>query len=178
MKKIWVISLSILMLSACASTQNQNEDVDSAVCPVPVERKAVFDQKQYDPYDGKGQARINGRLCITGMDGRKKCPAEQIVVVNPVTDYSTEWYQRSWVNNEFLAQPDERAEKYTRIVKTDKNGWFTITGLPAGEYYVGVVVCPCDGFDEKERSNYRFQRYGTKVSVKKSVKANLEKVFE
>ena len=27
MKKIWVISLSILMLSACASTQNQNEDV-------------------------------------------------------------------------------------------------------------------------------------------------------
>lgn len=174
MKKLWIISFGFLFLSACASTQSTTQNA----CPVPSERKAVFDQVQYDPYNAKGSARINGRLCITGIDGRKKCPAKQVVIINPVTDYSAEWYERYWTNNEFLSAPDPRTSKYTKIIKTDKDGWFTFVGLPAGEYYIGAVVCPCNGFSEKERNNFKYQRYGTKVRVKKSVKANLKKVFE
>ena len=176
MKKLWVISFGVLFLSACASTPSKIENANA--CPAPAQRKAVFNQSQYDPYNEKGSARINGRLCITGIDGREKCPAEQVVVINPVTDYSTEWYERHWVNNEFLAEPDARARKYMRVIKTGKGGWFTFVDLPPGEYYVGAVICPCDGFSEKERNNYKFQRYGTKVRMKKSVKANLQKVFE
>ena len=89
-----------------------------------------------------------------------------------------EWYERHWINNEFLSAPDPRAPKYTKVIKTDKGGWFTFVDLPPGEYYVGAVLCPCDGFSEKERSNFKYQRYGTKVRMKKSIKANLEKVFE
>ena len=176
MKKWGIISLGVLFLSACASTPSKNDNAGH--CPPAVERKAVFNQAQYDAYNEKGKARINGRLCIKGIDGRKKCPANQLVVVNPVTDYSTEWYQRHWIKNENLTAPDPRALKYSKTVKTDKGGWFTIVDLPSGEYYVGAVVCPCDGFSEKERNNYKFQRYGTKVRMKKSIKANLEKVFE
>ncbi len=176
MKKVWIVSFGLLFLSACASTQSKTETANN--CPVPSERKVAFNQKQYDPYNGKGSARINGRLCITGIDGQKKCPADQVVVLNPVTDYSTEWYQRHWVNNEFLSTPDSRALKYTKVIKTEKGGWFTFVDLPPGEYYVGAAVCPCDGFSEKERNNYKYQRYGTKVRMKKSVKANLKKVFE
>lgn len=177
MKKLGIISLGVLFLSACASTPQPKKNCANFYRP-PMERKAVFNQAQYDAYNGKGSARINGRLCVTGMDGRKKCPANQTIIVNPVTDYSTEWYQRHWVKNERLAAPDPRTRKYTRMVKTDKNGWFTIVDLPPGEYYVGAIVCPCSGFSPKERKNYKFQRYGTKVRMKKSVKANLQKVFE
>ncbi len=176
MKKLRIISLAVLFLSACVSTQSKKDNAN--LCPSPVERKAVFNQAQYDAYNVKGTARINGRLCVTGIDGRKKCPENQLVVVNPVTDYSTEWYQRHWIKNENLATADPRAFKYAKTVKTDKGGWFTIVDLPPGEYYVGAVVCPCDGFSEKERNNYKFQRYGTKVRMKKSVKADLQKVFE
>lgn len=176
MKNLGKICFGVLFLSACASTQLKNDNVSP--CPLPVERKASFNQSQYDAYDIKGTARINGRFCVTGMDGRKKCPENQFVVVNPVTDYSTEWYERHWVKNEFLVSPDPRALKYSRTVRTDKGGWFTIVDLPAGEYYVGAVLCPCNGFSEKERSNYKFQRYGTKLRVKKSIKADLQKVFE
>lgn len=176
MKKLWIVSFGVLCLSACASTSSKIESANG--CPVPVERKAVFDQAQYEPYGKEGKARINGRLCVTGINGRKKCPAGQQVIVNPVTDYSTEWYERNWTGNEALTAPDPRALKYTRMVKTDKGGWFTVVGLPAGEYYVGAVVCPCDGFSEKERNNFKYQRYGTKVRMKRSIKANLQKVFE
>ena len=175
MTKLFLIFFSICLLSGCSY---QKQDYERFDLMVGAKRHAEFDVNQYKPYMKKGKGRIRGEFCIILDNGKKECPPDQLVLLNPVTDYSNEWYQRHWVNNEFLSAPDPRTQKYTKLTKTDKGGWFTFVDLPPGEYYVGAVLCPCDGFSEKERSNFKYQRYGTKVRMKKSIKANLEKVFE
>ncbi len=172
MKKYLAVLLSACVLSSCASAP-KTEGVN-AKCPPPVKREAKFVEAQYAPYEGKGEARINGRLCIKDKAGKTQCLANQLVVVNPVTDYSKEWFERHWSKGVLLEAPCKKAREHTRTVKTDAQGYFTFTGLQPGSYYVGAVVCPpCI----KGKTPYKYQRLGAKVTMKKSVKADLKPVY-
>lgn len=172
MKKHLAVLFGACLLSSCASTPKTDDA--AANCPPPVRREAKFDASQYAAYKGEGKARINGRLCLKDEKGAKKCLANQLVVVNPVTDYSTEWFERHWKGGVRLEAPKPEAEKFTRTVRTDVKGYFTITNLPAGEYYVGAVVC---GQCANGKPVLKYQRLGAKVKMNRSIKANLEPVF-
>lgn len=172
MKKYLAVLFGACLLSSCASAPKPEAQ---GTCPPPVKREAKFIESQYAPYAQKGTARVNGRLCVKDTAGKTRCPAGQLVVLNPVTDYSDEWFERHWSKGERLEAPSEEAMKYSRTVKTDKDGYFTFTGLPAGSYYVGAVVCPvCI----KGKAPVKYQRLGAKVTMKKSIKADLKTVFE
>lgn len=169
MKKYLAVLLSVCVLSSCASAPKTE-----GACPPPAKREAKFVAAQYAPYAGKGNARINGRLCVKNKKGKTQCLANQLVVVNPVTDYSEEWFERHWSNGVVLETPSAEAMKHSRTVRTDAQGYFTFTDLQPGSYYVGAVVCPpCI----KGKAPYKYQRLGTKVTMKKSVKANLKPVY-
>ncbi len=143
-------------------------------CPTPVARKVAFNPEQYAPYTGKGNAVIEGKACFTLDDGSEKCFANANVFINPVTDYSDEWYNRGWAGREFLAKADERAFTFNKMVKTDANGNFKFTELKPGSYYVGAVVCQPKAKDAKSCS---MARYASKVTMKNRVKTTLKKVY-
>ena len=143
-------------------------------CPEPVARKAQFNEAEYEHYATTGKAVIAGKACFTLADGTEKCFAGVDVFINPVTTYSTEWYERGWAGREFLANPDARAVKYNKKVRTDKDGSYRFENLPAGAYYVGAVVCEPDSKDAK---SCKIARYAAKVKMKNSVKPTLLKVF-
>lgn len=143
-------------------------------CPEPVARKAQFNEAEYEHYATAGKAVIAGKACFTLADGAEKCFAGVDVFINPVTTYSTEWYERGWAGREFLANPDVRAVKYNKKVRTDKDGSYRFENLPAGSYYVGAVVCEPAAKDAKE---CQITRYAAKVKMKNSVKPTLLKVF-
>lgn len=172
MKKYIALLAGICVLSSCASAPKP--EPASAKCPPPVKREAKFIPEQYAPYAGQGTAKINGRLCVKDTAGETKCLANQLVVANPVTDYSTEWFERHWSKGVFLEPPLPEARKHTRTVKTDAQGYFSFTDLKPGSYYVGAVVCPpCI----KGKQPYKYQRLGAKVTMKKSVKADLKPLY-
>lgn len=143
-------------------------------CPEPVARKAQFNEAEYEHYATTGKAVIAGKVCSTLADGAEKCFAGVDVFINPVTTYSTEWYERAWAGREFLANPDVRALKYNKKVRTAKDGSYRFENLPAGSYYVGAVVCEPARKDAKE---CQITRYAAKVKMKNSVRPTLLKVF-
>ena len=181
MKKLYAALFSVLALSACSSTADKKMDV-AQPCPPAAKREAKLDAAQYKPYEGKGTARINGRVCVD-VKGKEKCLANQLVVINPVTDYSTEWFKRYWKENVRLEPAGEVAMKHNRMTKTDAQGYFSFTDLQPGSYYVGAEVCPpCMMNSEgsmtvKEDAGIKYQRLGAKVTMKKSIKADLKPVY-
>ena len=143
-------------------------------CPEPVARKAKYVEAQYAPYAAGGKAKIQGKACFTLKDGTEKCLAGLEIYINPVTDYSNEWYERGWVGTEYLEVADKRVIPFNKSVKTAQDGSFTFDGLAPGSYYVVTQLCLPTG---KEAKTCEYRRYGTKVTMKNLVKPTLKQIF-
>lgn len=172
MKRLLVLFFGMLILCSCS---------DSDKTPEGLPRNVKFREAEYIPFQKNGTGRIRGRLCVLNNENRRVCLSEQTVVLNPVTDYSTEWYERYWVNNELLEQAHPTALRRSRMVQTDKNGFFLFKRLPPGEYYVGAVACPYTRRKGMEhiKKNFNYQRWGGIADVdRKQVNVKLKKVFE
>ena len=153
--------------------QSKN-NVPALRCPPPVKRNVVFDEKQYAPYAAKGNAVIEGKLCLPLKDGTVKCFENAEVFINPKTNYSDEWYQRGWAGRENLQAPNPRAYDFNKKVRTTKDGSFKFEGLPAGSYYVASAVCLPEA---KDTPKCAYHRYATTVDVSNTAKATLKQVY-
>ena len=123
----WLIGATLL-LGGCASS------------PPPQPRLAVFAEAEYAPYVGKGTSAIEGEAFMKTMAGDVKKGAGCKVSLNPVTAYSTEWYERIVLAGQTLEAPDPRAFTYRREAVADSEGRFRFEQIPAGEYYVACMI--------------------------------------
>ena len=171
MKKFLMV-LGVAALAACSTTQE-------AKAPDPIKRQVVLDEKEYAPYDVKGTAVIEGRLCTKNAEGKEVCPAGQRVILNPVTTYSKEWFE-AWKTMKCLEPPHPTALKHNRLTATDEKGNFKFDNLAPGKYFVAAEICvPCGKKDEKDvkDSSLPFGRFAAEVTVQKQSKVVLKKVF-
>lgn len=106
----------------------------------------VIYQSEYLPYLKKGNGVIQGHLAAkTQLFGLTRFPNAELMLV-PATTF-TEWYIRdsAYMMNHPHAKdaihnyPTDLV-KYTRVTKTDDDGYFRFSGLPDGKYYVWNVV--------------------------------------
>lgn len=111
-----------------------------AGCNTPKDRLATFDPAEYEPYAKSGSGVIVGQAFLRTRSGEVRYGAGQNVHLNPVTSYSTEWYERWVCGSDVLKPADERASNYSRQAIADGEGRFRIEGLPAGEYYVACWI--------------------------------------
>lgn len=186
MKKILFSCAVLLALSACSKSEDKTkkkepEKETSAACAEiqRVKREVKINPKQYKPYGKKGKSSIFGRFCVNDVnDENTICLKGQLVVLNPVTDYSTEWYLRNWGGNEALEEAHEIAKAHNKIVYTNENGDFSFDELPPGEYYVGGEFSPCK--IKLKDFVYKYGRYGFKATVGKNEKKQviLEKLYQ
>ncbi|TFH87367.1 hypothetical protein EQG41_08185 [Billgrantia azerbaijanica] len=108
--------------------------------PPRVARQIAFPEAEYARLEKSGTASISGRLSLNGIVG-----AGETVSVAPVTTYSAEAAEQALAGRA-VEPADPRARAYTHATRTDANGRFRLTGLPAGEFYVsGSVVDPRSG---------------------------------
>ncbi|HBO58739.1 MAG TPA: hypothetical protein DD624_02370 [Alphaproteobacteria bacterium] len=185
MKKLLISLLTLSLVAACSKSDEQEkakaevEQAKPAPCaPIPaLPRQIKLNPEQYKPFEGTGDAELFGKLCID-VDGGQECLANQLVVLNPATDYSEEWFVRNWTKNEPLEEADPIALQYNKQVRTDKDGNFVFKGLQPGSYYVGAVACPCEAANQKQNANFKLQRYGAKASTITKSEVVLRKVFE
>lgn len=183
MKKLLISLLALSLVSACSKSDDQEmskAEQEKTVACAPINalpRQVTINPEQYKPFEGKGAAEIVGKLCIN-VDGKQECLANQLVVLNPVTDYSTEWFVRNWTKNEPLKEADPLAMQYNKQVRTDKDGNFAFTELQPGTYYVGAVACPCEASQQGQNANFNLQRLGAKITAITKSEVVLRKVFE
>jgi len=112
----------------------------TACAPVIHPRLATFNEAEYKQYAGEGTATIHGEAFLKTRGGDVKKAAGNPVYLNPVTTYSTEWYERAILAGEPLELADPRAIPFHRKTIADSEGRFEFTGLPAGEYYLACSI--------------------------------------
>lgn len=106
----------------------------------PSPRLAVFNEAEYAPYVGEGTVSIYGDAFLKTRGGDVKKGAGNEVFLNPVTSYSTEWFERTIIGGQPLEAADPRALKYHRKTRADGDGKFEFEKLPPGEYYLACFI--------------------------------------
>ena len=102
-------------------------------------RRAPFIPEEFAPYAREGTGVIEGKAWLwLGKDQIQKASGH-VVILKPVTTYTTDWIERGVKKGITLASPDPRAKAFVRTVRADKEGRFRFEGLPPGSYY---IACP------------------------------------
>jgi hypothetical protein len=122
--------LALAGAAACAAPAPQ----------APAPRQAAFIEAEYEPYLRPGNGVVTGQVLLHTLAGEVRFGAGREVYLNPVTTYSTEWWTKAVIGGRELQDGDARARRYERLEIADRNGRFTFSDLPAGEYYLLSLV--------------------------------------
>ena len=131
-------------------------------CAKTYDRKAEYIHEEYAPYAGEGTARICGQAYLSVDDGKQHVASGDRVLLAPVTSYTEEAIKVKVIRGRNLVEPDPDAVKFEKHTKTDDEGRFCFTGLPAGEYYVVVDIA----LPTSTKENRKSQLAHAKTSVK------------
>src|SRR5688572_6996514 len=112
----------------------------SCVAVKPQPRLASFVDAEYAPYAQPGTGSIDGQAFLKTRSGDVKFGAGCEVSMNPVTSYSTEWYERLVIGYVHLEPPDPRSNPFNRKTIADGSGNFLFEGLAPGDYYLSCRI--------------------------------------
>lgn len=132
MFRILSIVLSIIILINCAGHRHVKRP----------RMKFPEDIYAYIPKvsEKKGTAVITGQAFLKTRGGDVKFAAGDTIVLNPVTIYSDEWYNRAFLHGEYIGDPDSRIWDYIYKTIADGNGRFKFKNIPKGEYYINTAI--------------------------------------
>ncbi|HEX3236343.1 MAG TPA: carboxypeptidase-like regulatory domain-containing protein [Gemmatimonadales bacterium] len=108
----------------------------AANAPPPAPRQAAFDATEYAPYARRGTGEIAGQVLFQIESDQVRPGRGKIVILAPVTSYSTEWWVEEVVGGRSLEPVDPRAAPFHLMTTADRQGRFRFENLPAGDYYL------------------------------------------
>ena len=123
--------------------------------------RVAFPTSEYYRLAKTGKGTVKGKIYLD--DTYKQIPgANTRLYLNPVTSYSEQWYNESYLGGHKMQKADSRLFNYLRFTASDTNGKYAFYGVPAGSYYlIGTVKCGTEcGYDTPKSI-----RIATKVSV-------------
>ncbi len=133
----WIVLLLVIFLMmSCARTYD---------------RQAEFNPEEYAPYEDTGTARVCGQAYLSLDGGKHHVASGDRVLLAPVTSYTEEAFKVKVMRGRSMEDPDPKAMKFEKHTKTDDEGRFCFTGLPAGEYYVVAdIALPTSTKEQRE----------------------------
>lgn len=105
----------------------------------PQPRRATYSPEEYQRFRSDGSGVIEGQAFLVTIGGDVKVGAGREVWLNPVTTYSTEWYERGVIAYETL-EPAPAEVPPPRTTVADGEGRFRFERLPAGDYYLACRI--------------------------------------
>jgi len=108
-------------------------------------QRVPFPVQEYRQLARSGKGTIEGHIYLQDAYGTKIPGAKTRLYLNPVTSYSRQWYQQSYINGEKMGKADSRLFNYLRFTASDDQGAFAFYGVPSGSYYlIGTVSCAAE----------------------------------
>ncbi|WP_240043576.1 hypothetical protein [Pseudomonas rhizoryzae] len=120
--RLTVAALALAALGGCVAVQPQ--------------ARSLFPAAEYSYLPKTGTGSVRGQVFMRTVGGDVKYGAGSNVELTPVTSYTEEWYNASFVRKVPIAAPDSRLLSYIRNKRADGTGSFKFTDLPPGEYFV------------------------------------------
>ncbi len=99
-------------------------------------RRLSFDAAAYAPYAQAGTSTVEGRASVQDETGAWHVAAGRDILLQPVTPYAQEWFDRVVLGDEELEPGDPALVAFVHSVKADDSGAFRFTQLPPGEYFL------------------------------------------
>ncbi len=137
-----------------------------------------FPESEYYRLARTGKGTVKGTIYVKDAYNDKRIlGASTRLYLNPITSYSEQWYEESYLGGYKMQAADPRLFNYLKFTASDKNGKFAFYGVPSGSYYlIGTVKCGEEcGYDSMKNI-----RIATKVSVRGNqiVKQDLTRMTE
>lgn len=124
-----LLAVATLALESCAALNLK-----------PPAERIAFPEQEYASMPQTGTATVRGQAFLKTRGGDVKTAAGEEVLLNPVTSYSKQWYNVSYLGGRALTEPDPRYAQHIRKTVADGDGRFTFSNVPAGRYYVVARV--------------------------------------
>lgn len=121
-----------------------------------------FPAQEYRRLATIGKGTIKGAIYLKDMYGERIPGSGTRLYLNPVTSYSKQWYEESYLGGAKMEKADSRLFNYLRFTAADNEGNFAFYGVPSGSYYlIGTVKCGSEcGYDTPKNI-----RIATTVSI-------------
>jgi len=156
--------LGILLLSGCihreliisgpSGTQSQTESnttgkLDEKLSDGTVIPRIAFPVEEYRRFAKTGNGTVKGVIYLADAYGKRIYGKQTRLYLNPVTSYSKQWYQESYIGGYKMEKADKRLYNYLKFTASNAQGKFAFYGVPSGSYYVvGIVKCAQEcGYD-------------------------------
>ena len=136
------------------SSVNVNETLNTGGVITPVSKNNItsknktivkripFPVNEYKSLATTGSATVKGQIYVIAPNGNKVFGRNTRLYLNPVTSYSTQWYNESYLGGAKMSKVDSRLFNYLKFTTSDTNGNFEFLNVPSGSYYlIGVVKC-------------------------------------
>jgi len=151
------IDISDLDENLTESELGMTEEVEA-----PKMKRIAFPVSEYNRLAKTGKGTVKGTIYVTSPYGKKVVGAGTRLYLNPVTSYSNQWYNDSYIGGNKMEKADSRLFNYLKFTAADSNGAFAFYGVPSGSYYlIGTVQCGTEcGYDSPKSI-----RIATRVSV-------------
>ena len=114
--------------------------------------RIAFPASEYNALPRRGRGTVKGKIYVTDLYGEPVVGAGTRLYLNPVTSYSEQWYEESYLGGAKMQKADPRLFNYLRFTAANSDGEFAFYGVPDGDYYlIGTVKCAqqCGFADEK-----------------------------
>jgi hypothetical protein len=93
-------------------------------------------EAEYAPYRQRGEGVFSGRAWLELPDGRRQAAARSAVKLTPVTSLSREFIDEALRSGDWSSQVLARDRAVVWTTRTDDQGHFDFSMLPAGDYYI------------------------------------------
>ena len=124
--------------------------------------RIAFPTSEYYALPRSGKGTIKGSIYVRDLYGEKVFGSGTRLYLNPITSYSRQWYEESYLGGNKMQKADARLFNYLKFTAADANGNFAFYGVPNGSYYlIGTVKCGAACGYESQRSI----RIASRVSI-------------
>lgn len=142
-------------------SQEQETTISENQTQTKMER-ITFPIEEYKHLASNGKGTVKGLIYLKDAYGRAIFGKSTRLYLNPITSYSKQWYNESYIGGYKMQKADDRLFNYLKFTASNDEGRFAFYGVPTGKYYlIGTVKCGSEcGYETPKNV-----RIATEVSI-------------